>query len=288
MTKKRLAYLGPAGTFSEEAAISYDPNAERVVFPSIPQVTSAIESGTVTEAIVPIENSQQGSIPDVLDFLIRTERTKICHEMALAINNCLMIRPGTDLSSIQIIYSHPQPLGQCRQYLADHFPEVKLIAALSTAGAVRDMMQSDVPAAAVAPARSAEIYGAEIVARGIQDRPNNFTRFVVLSDHDHRPTGEDKTSIAFSFDTDGPGLLYAALGAFATRNVNLTKIESRPSGEQLGRYVFLADIEGHRADAIIVEALNALRGIASNLKIFGSYPRSIRVPAKNAKRPAAT
>jgi len=288
MTQKRLAYLGPAGTFSEEAAISYDPNAERVVFPSIPQVTLAIESGAVTEAIVPIENSQQGSIPDVLDFLIRTERTKICHEMALAINNCLMIRPGTDLSSIQIIYSHPQPLGQCRRYLASHFPEVKLIAALSTAGAVRDMMQSDVPAAAVAPARSAEIYGAEVVARGIQDRPNNFTRFVVLSDHDHDPTGEDKTSIAFSFDKDGPGLLYAALGAFATRNVNLTKIESRPSGEQLGRYIFLADIEGHRADTVIVEALNALRGIASNLKIFGSYPRSIRVPPKNAEKPAAT
>ncbi len=144
---------------------------------------------------------------------------------------------------------------------------------LSTAGAVADMMAGVKPVAAIAPMRVAKMYGAEILAEGVQDRHNNFTRFVVLSDRDHERTGRDKTSIAFSFDVDAPGLLYGALGAFANRELNLTKIESRPTGETLGRYVFLADIEGHRTDPGIAEALQALGRQASVLKVFGSYPR---------------
>lgn len=278
LEKKKLGYLGPAGTFSEEAAISFDARAEHVMYRSIPKVTEAVEGGEVDEAIVPIENSLQGSVTDVLDFLIHTERTHIKHELAIPVNNCLMVRAGTSPSSIKAIYSHPQPFGQCRGYLAANYPGIERVASLSTAGAVGDMLESKVPAAAIAPGRAAEIYGAEVIATGIQDAPNNFTRFVVLARTDHERTGRDKTSIAFSFSSDGPGLLYQALGAFATRKINLTKIESRPTGERLGRYVFLADIEGHRSDELVVAALNDIRAQTIVLKVFGSYPRMERMP----------
>ena len=273
---RTIGYLGPEGTFSEGAAVTYDPEAQRVAYPSIPQVTAAIESGEVDEAIVPIENSLQGSVTDVLDFLIRTKKARIKSELAIPVNNCLMVSEGTKPGDVELIYSHPQPLGQCRKYLAENFPQIELFASLSTAGAVEDMLASDRPAAAIGPRRAGEIYGAEIVAEAIQDNPSNFTRFVVLAAVDHERTGRDKTSIAFSFDSDGPGLLYRAMGTFATRGINLTKIESRPTGESLGRYVFLADVEGHRSDELIIAALDELRGQTSELKVFGSYPQMER------------
>ena len=273
---RTIGYLGPEGTFSEEAAVTYDAEAQRVAYPSIPQVTAAIESGEVDEAVVPIENSLQGAVTDVLDFLIRTKKARIRRELAIPVNNCLMVAEGTKPGGVEVIYSHPQPLGQCRRYLAENFPQVELVASLSTAGAVEDMLASDQPAAAIGPRRAGEIYGAEIVAEGIQDNPRNFTRFVVLAAADHERTGRDKTSIAFSFDSDGPGLLYRAMGTFATRGINLTKIESRPTGESLGRYVFLADVEGHRSDELIIAALDELRGQTSELRVFGSYPQMER------------
>ncbi len=273
---RTIGYLGPEGTFSEQAAVNYDAEAHRVAYASIPQVTAAIESGEVDEAVVPIENSLQGAVTDVLDFLIRTKKTRITSELAIPVNNCLMVAEGTKPGDVELIYSHPQPLGQCRKYLAENFPQIELVASLSTAGAVEDMLASDQPAAAIGPRRAGEIYGAEIVAEGIQDNPSNFTRFVVLAAADHERTGRDKTSIAFSFDSDGPGLLYRAMGTFATRGINLTKIESRPTGESLGRYVFLADVEGHRSDELIIAALDELRGQTSELKVFGSYPQMER------------
>ena len=273
---RTIGYLGPEGTFSEEAAVTYDADAKRVAYPSIPQVTAAVESDEVDEAVLPIENSLQGSVTDVLDFLIRTEKAQIKRELAIPVNNCLMVAKGTKPGDVELIYSHPQPLGQCRRYLAANYPRIELVASLSTAGAVGDMLASDRPAAAIAPRRAAEIYGAQILAEAIQDSPSNFTRFVVLAAADHERTGRDKTSIAFSFDSDGPGLLYTALGTFATRGINLTKIESRPTGESLGRYVFLADVEGHRSDELIITALDELRAQTSELKVFGSYPRMER------------
>ncbi|MBI4304865.1 MAG: prephenate dehydratase [Chloroflexi bacterium] len=269
---KRLGFLGPAGTYSEEAAVVYDRGSEKVMFASIGQVTEAVERGAIEEAIVPIENSLQGSVPEVLDFLIRTPKIKICNELAIRIRNCLMVKPGTRREHIRKIYSHPQPLGQCRRYLAQNFPNVEPVAALSTASAVTDMLASDVPAAAIAPRRAGELYGAEIIAEDIQDRQNNFTRFVVLAPADNPRTGRDKTSIAFSFDKDQPGLLYAVIGAFARRGINLTKVESRPTGEELGRYVFLVDLEGHRTDKVVIEALGEVGTHTSMLKTFGSYP----------------
>lgn len=275
MSAQRLGFLGPAGTYSEEAAIAYDPRLERVMYPTISQVTQAVDDGAVSQAIVPIENSLQGAVPEVLDFLIRTSRTRIVQELALRIRNCLVVKRGTGRDAVRRIYSHPQPLGQCRRYLARNFPNIEPVASLSTASAVSDMLGSEIPAAAIAPRRAAELYGAEVVDEDIQDNPNNFTRFVVLAPTDHPRTGKDKTSIAFAFDNDRPGLLYDVMGAFARRGINLTKVESRPTGEKLGRYVFLIDFEGYRTDPNVADALREVQGLTAMLKTFGSYPATI-------------
>ena len=268
-----IGYLGPMGTFSEEAVLKYGSAAQRIAYASIPQVTDAIESGEVDEAIVPIENSLQGAVTDVLDFLIRTKVVRIKNELAIPVNNCLIVTRGSKAGDAVVIYSHPQPLGQCRQYLSKNFPMIELVASLSTASAVEDMLSSSRSAAAIAPRRAGEIYGADIAEDRIQDNPRNFTRFIVLADDDHKRTGCDKTSIAFWFGSDKPGILHQAMGTFANRGINLMKIESRPTGESLGSYVFLADVEGHRTDKVIISALNELRNHTSELRVFGSYPR---------------
>ena len=270
---KRLSYLGPAGTYSEEAAVLYDPEADLVPFPTIPAVCRAVSDGTVDEGIVPIENSIEGSVVYTLDFLISETDLSIFDEVVLPIQHCLMIKPGSDPTRIRTIYSHPQSLGQCRHFIEDNFPGVEPIASLSNSAAVNDMLQSESPAAAIAPQRAAELYGAEIIGKGIQDVTNNVTRFVLLGWQDHAPTGTDKTSFCFSFAEDAPGSLYNALGIFATRNINLVKIESRPTKESLGRYNFLVDCEGHRENPTVKEALDDLERQVSGLKVFGSYPR---------------
>ncbi len=268
----RLGYLGPRGTFSEQAAILYMPDAEFVRYPSIRSVAEAVDAAEIDEGIVPIENSLYGSVTDVLDFLLRTENTRIKFESAIAVEQCLMIVPGADRRDAAVIFSHPQALGQCQDFLAKEYSGVELVASLSTAGAVSDMLESDRPAAAIAPFIAAEIHGAEVAERGIQDSRSNFTRFVVLGPEDSPATGRDKTSLAFWYESDVPGALYETLGIFSTRGINLAKIESRPTGESLGEYVFLVDIEGHRMDSIVAGALEELAGVTSELKIFGSYP----------------
>ncbi len=270
---KRIAYFGPAGTFTQEAALRYDPSAELVPFPSITAAALAVRSGMADEAVVPIENSLEGSVTDTLDLLIREDRLFIRHELVLPIEHCLLVKGETQIPDIQVVFSHPQALGQCRGFLERCFPKAQLVASLSTAAAVEDMKKSQAPAAAIAPARAAEIYGARILARGIQDNPSNRTRFVVLAPSDHPPTGRDKTSLCFYFGENRPGVLYDALGTFARRKINLAKIESRPTKEVLGEYIFLLDLEGHREDPLVKEAIQELKGQASRVKLFGSYPR---------------
>ncbi len=270
---KRISYFGPAGTYTEEAAILYDPWADLRPFPTIAAVFQAVSSRITDEGVVPIENSLEGSVAYTLDFLINESDLSIYREIVLPIEHCLMVAPGARISDIRIIYSHPQSLGQCRHFLERNFPNAQPTASLSNSAAVADMKQSLAPAAAIAPQRAAGLYGVEIIDRGIQDGANNMTRFVVVAPSDHPPTGEDKTSICFSFDADSPGSLYNALGVFALRNLNLTKIESRPTKESLGRYNFLVDCEGHRENPAVKEALEALAQQVSSLKVFGSYPR---------------
>jgi prephenate dehydratase len=267
----RVAYLGPAGTNTEVAAIRAYPAAEHVPYSTIVAAVRAVIAGDVDIAIAPIENSLQGTITDTVDLLIREDGMVICGEVVLPIEHCLMLPPGADRAGVTVIYSHPQSLGQCRRYLEQHFPGVRTEAALSNSEAVAVMMKTP-GAAAIGPARAADIYGATIVERGIEDSPVNKTRFVALAREGVPPTGHDKTSLAFAVAHDRPGTLVSVLHEFADRAINLTKIESRPSGEDLGVYVFLIDIEGHRDDALIAQALAAVKEQADFFKVFGSYP----------------
>jgi prephenate dehydratase len=270
---KKIAYLGPPGTFTEEAALLYDKGAQLISVPTIPGVASAVSSGMAEEGVVPIENSLEGSVTDTLDLLIHDSTLLICKELVLPVKHHLLVKPGTEISDVKILYSHPQSLGQCRRFVERILPKAEVVAALSNAAAVQDMMEASTPAAAIGTGRAAELYGADVLAKEIQDRSSNVTRFVVLAAEDHPPTGADKTSVCFSFDDDRPGALVEVLQEFSQRNINLAKVESRPSKESLGRYFFLIDFEGHREDAPVSEALEGVRQKASLFKIFGSYPR---------------
>jgi prephenate dehydratase len=269
---KRVAHLGPAGTFSEQAALLYDPQAQLVPFSTMAAVASAVASGMADEGVMAIENSLEGSVTDTLDVLIHDSALLIRRELVLPIEHWLLAKAGVTAEQIELIYSHPQVLGQCRRFLERCFPKAAVEASLSTTAAVEQMLQRD-GSAAIAGVRAADLYGVQVLARGIQDNQNNETRFVVVAAEDSPRTGHDKTSFAFSVAQDRPGSLVDALHEFSQRQINLTKIESRPTKQELGRYVFLVDLEGHRSDAKVTEALEAVKAQAYFLKVFGSYPR---------------
>ena len=272
----RLGFLGPVGTYTEEAALLYtgDRDFDLQPFPSIQAVGSAVISGIASKGVVPIENSLEGSVNFTLDLLIGQPELSVQQEVVVPIEHYLMAKPGTALSDIEVIYSHPQALAQCKAFLERCFPNAQQMASLSTVAAVHDMKGSDTPGAAISPRRAAELNpDVEIIGRDIQDNRNNVTRFVVLAMEDHPPTGNDKTSICFSFqERDTSGLLYNALGVFAERGVNLMKIESRPNKQSLGEYIFLIDCSGHREDPVVKDALDSLGSISRLLRVFGSYP----------------
>ena len=278
----RLAYLGPEGTYSEEASLQharqdaahFGESPSLVPFTSIPAVVRAVEEGTADEAVVPVENSLEGIVTYTADLLIHHTPLKIRREIVLAIHHCLAIQPGVDHRDVRVVYSHPQALAQCRSYLEHHLPGAEPVASLSTAGAVRDMQRSDRPAAAISSLRAAGILGATVADRNIEDVSSNKTRFVVLAGRDAAPTGRDKTSICFDFSEDAAGILHGALGELASRGINMLRIESRPDRRSLGRYIFLIDLEGHRTDAVVHEALEGIRARATMFKVLGSYPRA--------------
>ena len=270
---RKIGYLGPAGTFTEEAALLYDDSAQLIPFPSIPAVATAVVSGMVDEGVVAIENSIEGSVTDTLDLLIRESNLAIRQEIVLPIRHYLLAKQGTTAEKIKVIYSHPQALAQCRGFLERCFPKARMEGALSTAAGVQEVKKGDGVVAAVATRRAADIYQVEVLARDIQETSTNMTRFVVLSSADHEPTGLDRTSLCFSFASDKPGLLVEVLGEFARRNINLAKIESRPSKESLGQYIFLVDLDGHRKQSPVKDALETVERVTSRLHIFGSYPK---------------
>ena len=273
MMVKSLAYFGPPGTYTEEAALLYDASADLQPFPTIAAVGRAVSSEVTDQGVVPIENSLEGSVTFTLDLLIQETQLSICHEVVLPINHFLMVNPGSGMADIKVVYSHPQSLAQCREFLEKCLPNAQQMASLSNSAAVSDMKETGASAAAIASQRAADLYGMEIVGRNIQDVPNNVTRFAVLAREDHPPTGSDKTSICFSYREDAPGLLYQTMGEFATRNINLFKIESRPTKQSLGDYIFLIDCAGHRTDSLVKEAIEGLSRSVSMLKVLGSYPR---------------
>jgi len=268
-----LAYFGPAGTYTEEAAILYDLSAVLHPYNTIAAVGEAVSTSATDKGVVPIENSLEGSVTFTLDLLIRESGLSIYEEIVLPINHYLMAKEGTQEADIQVIFSHPQSLAQCREYLERRFPNAQQMASLSNSAAVSDMKETSTPAAAIAPRRAAELYNVEILEAEVQDAANNVTRFAVLAKQDHSPTGDDKTSVCFSFEKDEPGILYRSMSEFAVRNINLVKIESRPTRQSLGEYIFLIDCSGHREDPEVKAALESLGQMASMLKVLGSYPR---------------
>ena len=279
MTVQRIAYLGPAGTFSEEAALRYAGGAARLVpFPSFPALIEAVETGLTDETIIPIENSLEGSVTATLDLLIHETELRIRGELILPVRHFLIAKPGTEITDVRLLISHPQPLGQCRRFLDRCLSKVEVMASLSTAAAVTEMMAAEGrQAAAISTRRAADLYGGAILASDIQDNDNNVTRFVILARRETPPTGRDKTSLGFTLHgARQPGTLLAALACFAEAGINLTKLESRPTKEELGYYVFLIDLEGHQADPAVADALARLRPLTETLKVFGSYPATDR------------
>ncbi|MAZ14258.1 MAG: prephenate dehydratase [Chloroflexi bacterium] len=272
---KKIAFLGPIGTYTDEASYLYAPSAERVPFASLGLVTSALEEGNVDEAVVPIENSLGGTVIEVVDFLIASEKSQIKGEFLLPIDHCLITRPGVKLSDIRVVVSKQEALTQCRQFLARELRFAEQVPATSTALAVVDLKEADDRTAAIGPRRAAELAGLPVLAHGIQDRKNNVTRFAVLASSSMPPSGSDKTTIAFDFDKpDAPGLVYGAMRPFADRGINLTKIESRPTGTGMGNYIFLLDLEGHIDEPHVQQAITELQGYTSTFKVLGAYPRA--------------
>lgn len=287
-----VGFLGPRGTFTEGAARTYGAAFARLVpFADIPELLRATARGDIDEAVVPVENSIEGTVNVTLDTLVHDVQLAVRADIVLPIRHHLLIRPGIDWQQVQVVVSHPQALAQCRRWLDGHLPGVSVEAALSTAAAAArvgapDGVESAREIAAIGNAFSAELYGLDIAVQNIQDESVNETRFFVIGRPGEgggvegdaaRRDGERehnyKTSVAFAFEADGPGNLYGALGEFARHEVNLTKLESRPARQALGQYIFFVDMEGHVRDESVAGALEALRRECTFVKILGSYPR---------------
>lgn len=271
-----IAYLGPAGTFSEEAAIAYAGGRADVSYlplSSIPAAVTAIETSAADVGVLPIENLLEGSVTFTLDLLIHETDLQIAAEIVIPIRQYLVARAGLKLSEIKVLYAHPQSLGQCRKFIERCLPGVATVASLSNSAAPAEALADERPAAAISTLRAAEITGAQILARDIADNLSNVTRFIALGRHDAPPTGDDKTSFCFGFAEDRAGTLVEALQELAAERINMTKLESRPSKATLGRYIFLVDINGHREDAHVARALARLSAKTGMFKVFGSYPR---------------
>ncbi|HTY81328.1 MAG TPA: prephenate dehydratase [Dehalococcoidales bacterium] len=267
-----VAYQGEPGAYTEEAAFRFfGPSTRGLPRETLDGAFEAVQNGDAPFAMVPVENSLEGSINRAYDLLLDSP-LMICGETELRISHCLIALEGATIDSIKYIYSHPQALGQSRNYLS-HL-KAELIPSSDTAGSVRMIRdEKKLDSAAVAGARAAELYGLKILAKEIEDNPHNFTRFFVLSKEDSPPSGNDKTSIVFSLKHK-PGALYDCLREFAERKINLTKLESRPTRHQAWDYNFYVDFTGHREDKNIAGALKALEEHAVFVKILGSYPRA--------------
>lgn len=266
----KLGLLGPEGTFSEVAARKWKPDAELVFFDDMELAAKCVDNGVCSESIVPVENSVEGPVIVVHEVLLHM-KSCIVGEVIVPIQQCLLSRGKA--SEIKVILSHPQALGQCRRYLREHFPQAEIRATGSTSHAAR-LAQEFPEMAAIGSAASAEHYHLNILAKGIQDSDANYTRFIVIGKNVPAPTGQDKTSLAVYLDRDRPGALYEFLGEFARRNINMTRIESRPSRLALGDYWFFIDVEGHCKEAPMAEAICSLQGKTGKLKVLGSYPEA--------------
>jgi prephenate dehydratase len=296
MRSVRLGFLGPAGTFTEEALFTQADlaAAELVPIPSIPDVLAATASGEIDAGFVAIENAIEGSVNVTLDVLAFETDLLIQREVVIPVHQCLIGLPGTRIDDVKVVMSFPHATAQVRGFLSERLPGAVTQATNSTSDASRQVAERGDPStAALGTARAAEVYGLEVLAREVEDHPENATRFVVVAREGiPAPTGHDKTSIVVFQRADAPGSLLGILQEFAARTINLTKLESRPTKKVLGDYCFLIDLEGHISDEIVADALRELMIKQGNVKFLGSYPAAgehgpaVRRDAESAWRAA--
>jgi|SRR5215211_4605545 len=277
----RIAYLGPAGTFTEDALGEAVPDGdfEALRVPTIPDAILAVERGEADRALVPIENSLEGSVRQTLDTLaFDVGEVAIVGEHDYRVRVHLIAREGIRVEDVEAVLSHPQPLAQCARFLRERLPEIELRSASSTAAAVRMVSESSRPWGALGARAAAALYGCELLLEGVEDSDDNVTRFVWIAPQgtaqdagEH--SGPWKTSLVFSeLGADHPGALVDALSEFSDRGINLSRIESRPLRQGLGRYMFFCDLEGKEDDPAVAEAIGELRKKAESTRILGSYP----------------
>lgn len=269
----KVAFQGERGAYSESAVYSFfGSSAEAQPCRTLSDVFETVEKGEADYGLVPIENSIEGSVNQTYDLFLE-HNLKVCGETVLKIVHCLITDPKTkNLDAVKVVYSHPQALAQCRNFIERL--GCNMIPTYDTAGSVKMIKEKGlINAGAIASELAAEIYGMKALVKGIADNPNNYTRFFALAKTDSPPTGSDKTSIIFSVK-HVPGALYHALGDFAVRNINLTKIESRPTKEKPWEYNFYLDFEGHRSEEKCREALEDLEDRSFFVKVLGSYPKA--------------
>ncbi len=281
----RVAYLGPEGTFTHEALLDAADGAEVELepLPTIYDTVMAVHARAVDRALVPIENSLEGSVNATLDALaMETEDVRIVGEVVQPIRQCLIARAALELSDIEVVVAHPQASGQCARFIRTRLAGARVVPGSSTAEAVRIVSEHEGPWAALGNRRAAERYGCEVLRAGVEDLADNETRFVWLAPEGapggppgrtSSPRGPWKTAIVFwGVGSEAPGWLVGCLSEFATREVNLTRIESRPRKQGLGRYMFFVDVEGAETEPHIAEALDGLRNQVEVLRVLGSFP----------------
>jgi len=288
----RVGYFGPQGTFTEEALIEATRGRDRtpaevglelVPLPTIYETVIAVHDGRVEQALVPIENSLEGSVNATLDALaMETQDVAIVGEVVHPIQHCLIARTELQLSEIEAVVSHPQANAQCARFIRVRLPQARVLAGSSTAEAVQRVAEHDGPWAALGNRVAAELYGCVVLLRGVEDVAENETRFVWLAPAGSDPGGPDrpgpvrgpwKTAVVFwGVGSEAPGWLVTCLSELSSRGVNLTRIESRPRKQGLGRYMFFADLEGRDSDPHVAEALEGLRRHVEVLRVLGSFP----------------
>lgn len=296
MTALRAGYFGPEGTFTQEALLAASGGGEGlrlIPFPTIYDTVMAVHAGEVQRALVPIENSLEGSVNATLDTLaIETENVAILGEVVHPIRHCLIARTALDLREIRVVVSHPQASGQCARFIRTRLPAAEVMAGSSTAEAVRTVAAHDGPWAALGTRVAAERYRCQVLLAGVEDVPDNETRFVWLGRAGELPGGPGtaastdtpgaagtesggafKTAVVFwGAGSESPGWLVSCLGEFAARGVNLTRIESRPRKQGLGSYMFFADLEGRDTDPVVSDSLTGLAAHVETLRVLGSFP----------------
>jgi prephenate dehydratase len=277
----RVGYLGPAGTYSEEALRASAPaGVEEVPYPTIYEAVMAVHDGQVDRAVVPIENSLEGAVSVTLDTLaLEATDVRIVAEVVHPIHHCVVAAEQLDLAEVKRVVSHPQATAQCRRFLRERLAGAELVVAPSTADAVLSVRDSSAPEVALGSRLAADLYGCRILVADVEDHPDNVTRFVWLAPAAEAGESGGKTSLVFwGAGDESPGWLVRALQELADRGVNLTRIESRPRRTSLGHYMFFIDLEGGAGEPTVAEALAALRGHVEELRVLGSYTSASGLP----------